>query len=135
MGSADWDLIRNLDYPLWFVKPVDWKEHPVVVAAVDPVHAHDKPAHLDLRIIERARVIAEDCKGTLLVLHTYQTLDEIGSRATWAFKPNTGTLNFETSAFNGWTDAPPILLPVLLTARKRAESRPFRSQSTSYANL
>lgn len=87
LGSADWDLIRNLDCPLWFVKPVDWKEPPVVVAAVDPVHAHDKPAHLDLRIIERARVIAEDCKAALLVLHTYQTLDEIGSRATWAFKP------------------------------------------------
>ena len=87
LASVDWELIRDLDYPLWFVKPVDWKDPAVIVAAVDPVHAHDKPGHLDMRIIERARIIADDCSATLLVVHTYQTLDEIGSRATWAFKP------------------------------------------------
>lgn len=87
LGSTDWDLIRNLDFPLWFVKPADWKDPPVVVAAVDPVHAHDKPAHLDMRIIDRARTVANNCKAALIVLHTYQTLDELGSRATWAFKP------------------------------------------------
>jgi len=87
ISGVDWDLIRDLDYPLWFVKPVEWKDPPVIIAAVDPVHAHDKPGHLDMRIIERARTIADDCKATLLVVHTYQTLDEIGSRATWTFKP------------------------------------------------
>jgi len=87
LGSADWDLIRDLDYPLWFVKPVDWKDPPVVIAAVDPVHANDKPAHLDMRIIERARKISEDCNAALIVVHTYQTIEEIGSQATWAFKP------------------------------------------------
>ena len=87
LADADWDLIRDLEYPLWFVKPVGWKEPPVVVAAVDPVHAHDKPAHLDRRIIKRARVIADQCNGKLVVVHTYQSLDEIGSKAMWAFKP------------------------------------------------
>ena len=84
---ADWDLIRDLDYPLWFVKPILWREHPVIVAAVDPVHAHDKPAHLDKRIIERAKVISGYCDGKLVVVHSYQSLDEIGSRAMWAVKP------------------------------------------------
>jgi universal stress protein E len=84
---ADWDLIRDLDYPLWFVKPVAWKEAPVVIAAVDPVHAHDKPTHLDKRIIERARAIVDDCGGKLVVVHTFQSLDELGSRAMWAVKP------------------------------------------------
>ncbi len=87
LASADWDLIRELDYLLWFVKPVDWKDPQVIVAAVDPVHANDKPAHLDMRIVERARDIANDCGASLKVVHTYQTLDEIGSRATWMFKP------------------------------------------------
>jgi len=87
LGSVDWDLIRDLDYPLWFVKPVDWKDPSVIVAAVDPVHANDKPAHLDMRILERARTIADNSESALLVVHTYQTLDEIGSRATWAVKP------------------------------------------------
>ena len=87
LADADWDLIRDLDYPLWFVKPVEWREPPVVIAAVDPVHAHDKPAHLDRRIIERAKFLAGHDGGKVVVLHTYQTIEEIGSKAMWAFKP------------------------------------------------
>ena len=87
LDDSDWDLIRDLDYPLWFVKRAAWGKAPVIIAAVDPLHAHDKPTHLDRRIIEMAREIAGQCEGTLQVLHTYQRLDEIGLRATWAFKP------------------------------------------------
>ncbi len=87
LDSADWELIRALDYPLWFVKPGEWNDPPVVVAAVDPLNAHDKPADLDHRIIDLARSIAEECGGDLKVLHTYQRLAEIGHRATWAIKP------------------------------------------------
>jgi universal stress protein E len=83
----DWELIRDLEYPLWIVKPGKWREPSVIVAAVDPVHAHDKPAHLDRRIIEQAQRVAEFANGKLKVVHCYQTLEEIGLRATWAFKP------------------------------------------------
>ncbi len=84
---TDWDLIRDLEYPLWFVKPGEWREKPLIVAAVDPVHSHDKPAHLDQRIIERARDLATQFGGMLDVIHTYQSIEEIGTRATWSFKP------------------------------------------------
>lgn len=87
LADSDWDLIRDLDFPLWFVKPTEWRAAPVIVAAVDPLHAHDKPAHLDRKIIESARSVAEQFGGTLHVIHTYQRLEEIGLRATWAFKP------------------------------------------------
>ena len=87
LSVADWDLIRELEYPLWFVKPGEWRTPSVIVAAVDPVNAHDKPAHLDARLIEHAHDIAGFTKGELRVVHTYQTLEEIGSLATWAFKP------------------------------------------------
>lgn len=83
----DWELIRDLEYPLWIVKPGEWREPSVIVAAVDPVHAHDKPAHLDRRIIEHAKAVAEITNGSLRVVHSYQTIEEIGLRATWAFKP------------------------------------------------
>jgi len=83
----DWELIRELEYPLWIVKPGEWRDPPVIVAAVDPVHAHDKPAHLDRRIIEDAGEVAGFTNGTLKVVHCYQTLEEIGLRATWTFKP------------------------------------------------
>mgnify|MGYP001549002715 CR=1 FL=1 len=46
-----------------------------------------KPAHLDRRIIEQAKEVAGFTNGTLKVVHCYQTLEEIGLRATWAFKP------------------------------------------------
>jgi len=83
----DWELIRELEYPLWIVKPGEWRDPPVIIAAVDPVHAHDKPAHLDRRIIEDAGEVAGFTNGTLKVVHCYQTLEEIGLRATWTFKP------------------------------------------------
>ncbi len=87
LRDTDWDLIRELEYPLWFVKRNEWQEKPVVVAAVDPVHAHDKPARLDQSIIERARDLANEFGGSLHVVHTYQRIEEIGARATWSFKP------------------------------------------------
>ena len=87
LRDTDWDLIRELEYPLWFVKHGEWKEKPLIVAAVDPVHSHDKPAHLDRRIIERAQDLAAQFGGKLDVVHTYQSIEEIGTRATWSFKP------------------------------------------------
>jgi universal stress protein E len=87
LSHADWDLIRKLEHPLWVVKPGDWQDSPVIVAAVDPVHAHDKPAHLDNRIIDCAQSIAETYGGRLLVVHSYQSLEEIGARVMFAVKP------------------------------------------------
>jgi universal stress protein E len=85
--DTDWQLIRELNFPLWFAKPDQWKESPVIVAAVDPMHSHDKPAHLDRKIVRTAQTIAAQCDGSVRVLHTYQRLEAIGSRAMRRFKP------------------------------------------------
>ncbi|MBT8090372.1 MAG: universal stress protein [Gammaproteobacteria bacterium] len=87
LAHTDWQLIRKLEAPLWFVKPNDWKDKPVIVAAVDPMNSHDKPARLDHKIVKLAQDIAAQCGGKLQVLHTYQRLDAIGSRAMKRFKP------------------------------------------------
>lgn len=84
---TDWQLIRNLDCPLWFVKPSAWRDPPVIVAAVDPTHSQDEQANLDHKIVKAGQEIAEKCKGTLVLLHTYQRLEEIGSRVMWKFIP------------------------------------------------
>ena len=84
---TDWRLIRRLERPLWFVKPVEWTEKPVIIAAVDPTHAKDKEHVVDHAIIDAAQSFAEKCDGRVLLLHTYQRLEEIGTRATWTFKP------------------------------------------------
>ncbi len=84
---TDWRLIRRLERPLWFVKPVEWREKPVIIAAVDPTHAKDPEHKVDYAIVNTAQELAEKCDGKVLLLHTFQRLEEIGTRATWAFKP------------------------------------------------
>lgn len=87
LSHTDWQLIRKLGRPLWFVKPVEWKEKSVVVAAVDPIHSHDKTARLDRAIVTCGQSVADKCEGELLLFHSYQRLEEIGSRVTWRIKP------------------------------------------------
>jgi universal stress protein E len=84
---TDWQLIRDLGCPLWFVKPTEWKDQPVIVAAVDPTHGDDKDADFDCKIIKSAQAIGEKCDGSLVLFHTYQRLEEIGASVTWKFKP------------------------------------------------
>lgn len=57
-SNTDWQLIRECPAPLWLVKPGELPEAATVLAAVDPLHANEKPAALDRRIIASAREIA-----------------------------------------------------------------------------
>ena len=84
LAHTDWQLIRKLECALWFVKPSEWKYPTAIVAAVDPMH---KQANLERKIVKNGQEIAEKCKGKLVLLHTYQRLEEIGSRAMKRFKP------------------------------------------------
>jgi universal stress protein E len=86
-ADTDWQLMKKLDYPLWFVKPVAWKEQPLIVAAIDPTHEKDKEARLDRLIVETAQSLASASDGRVELVHTYQRLVEIGSRAMKTFKP------------------------------------------------
>jgi len=88
-ADTDWQLMKKIDYPVWFVKPVEWQQKPMIVAAVDPTHNKDKEAALDRRIVATAQSLAASCGGHVQLVHTYQRLVEIGSRATKTFKPIT----------------------------------------------
>lgn len=83
----DWQLIRKLDYPLWLVKPRSWSDKPVIIAAVDPMHPHEGEDQLTQTIVETAQSLAEKCNGKLLLLHTYERLEEVSSFAKLEFKP------------------------------------------------
>jgi len=85
--DTDWQLIRSCPCPLYLVKPQEIRENPVIIAAVDPTHGHDKPAALDQIIIDNARRIAEPSSGEVHLLHTYHRLTGIGREATRTFKP------------------------------------------------
>ena len=86
MLDTDWQLIRKCPYPLWLVKPGDFREQPVIVAAVDPTHEHDKPAALDQKIIDAAKAIAAPTDGDVHLLHTYERLAGIGTEVNKTLK-------------------------------------------------
>ena len=86
-ADTDWQLMKKLNHPLWFVKPVPWKDEPIIVAAVDPTHEKDREARLDRLIVETAQSLASACNGKVELVHTYQRLIEIGSQAMKTFKP------------------------------------------------
>jgi universal stress protein E len=70
-SNTDWNLIRNCPATLWLVKPRPPGKRPCFVAAVDPLHEHDKPAELDDRIVRTAKALAEALGGEMHVFHAF----------------------------------------------------------------
>jgi universal stress protein E len=68
-SNTDWSLIRACAATLWLVKPRPTGQHPCFVAAIDPLHARDKPADLDNRILAMAIELGNALGGEVHVLH------------------------------------------------------------------
>ncbi len=66
---TDWELLRLSTQPVLLLKnDRAWRE-PVILAAVDPAHAHAKPAGLDSAIVEQAKALTRTLKGSLELVH------------------------------------------------------------------
>jgi universal stress protein E len=73
LTNVDWHLIRRCPAPLLLVKDRKLAAEPNVLAAVDPVNEHDKPAALDDRIFTFAADLARLLRGRLHVVHSFAT--------------------------------------------------------------
>src|SRR5512134_2270277 len=73
LTNVDWHLIRECPAPLLLVKDRKLAAEPNVLAAVDPMNEHDKPAALDDRIFAFAHDLARVLRGNLHVMHSYAT--------------------------------------------------------------
>jgi universal stress protein E len=73
LTNVDWHLIRTCPVPLLLVKDRKLAVTPNVLAAVDPVNEHDKPAALDDAIYTFAADLARKLRGHLHVVHSYAT--------------------------------------------------------------
>ncbi|MBN1237221.1 MAG: universal stress protein [Gammaproteobacteria bacterium] len=73
LSNTDWNLIRACPAPLLLVKPRPMGSPPTLLAAVDPMHEHDKPSALDRSILSFASDLAAKLHGRLHVLHAYDT--------------------------------------------------------------
>jgi len=70
LSNEDWDLIRNCSSSLLLVKGQPWSKEPVFVTAIDPNHANDKPAALDVKMVACSQVLAGACGGSVHLFHS-----------------------------------------------------------------
>jgi universal stress protein E len=71
LSNTDWQLIRLCPAPLLFVKQHSAYGRAQVLAAVDPLHHHDKPARLDQQVVDYGATMAALHGGRLDVIHAY----------------------------------------------------------------
>ncbi|MEE8305736.1 MAG: universal stress protein [Gammaproteobacteria bacterium] len=70
-SNTDWNLMRQCPVPLLLVKPTELGGRVSIVAAVDPMHEHDKPARLDRTILDAAETLCSATDGELHVIHAF----------------------------------------------------------------
>jgi universal stress protein E len=76
LANTDWELIRQCPCPVWFVRSPEMPLDPNILVAVDPFHAHDKPAILDERLVHAARMVGEQFGGHVTLVHACSVPDE-----------------------------------------------------------
>jgi universal stress protein E len=71
LSSSDWRLLATSPAPVLVVKGPSDRQYKRIVAAVDPFHAHAKPASLDARILGIAAQLQAQTGAALSVLHCF----------------------------------------------------------------
>lgn len=71
LQNTDWELIRQCPIPLLLLKNGRRYRNPVILAAVDPFHAGDKPASLDKALLAAGAQLADHLGGTLHLMHAW----------------------------------------------------------------
>ena len=87
LTNTDWNLIRTCPLPLWLVKPQGVAATPVFVAAIDPMHQHDKPAALDDEILHVGKAISRQVHGELHAFHSYDPRIAVATATANAYIP------------------------------------------------
>ncbi len=77
--GTDWELIRHCPAPLLLVKSRRRYQDGAILAAVDPFHAHAKPANLDPQLLSVASEFARLTSAELHIFHAYRPLVPIVS--------------------------------------------------------
>ena len=87
LTNTDWNLIRSCAAPLWLVKPREFPEDPILLAAVDPLHEHDKPATLDDEILDLGKILVDATGAELQAFHSYDPRMAIAGATANAYIP------------------------------------------------
>jgi len=79
LSHSIWQLVSGCTVPMLVVKSDGQAPYRHIVAAVDPFHAHAKPAALDAEIVRVAKALQAQTGAELTVLHCYLPLDYFGA--------------------------------------------------------
>lgn len=69
LSQDSWQLVRNCKRPILLIRDKAWPSHPVIMAAVDPMHRHHKPLQLDTKIMQAGLNTRDELHGELHVVH------------------------------------------------------------------
>lgn len=70
---SDWNLLRHAEIPVMLVKPVNWVDEPVILAAIDATEESD--TNLNKRVLSRAADIAGALSGAVHVVNVYPSVE------------------------------------------------------------
>jgi universal stress protein E len=79
LSHGDWQVVTNSRAPLLLVKSDGRTPYRSIVAAVDPFHAHAKPAALDRDILRMAKEVQLRTRATLAAVHCYFPVEYFGA--------------------------------------------------------
>ncbi|XOV88181.1 MAG: universal stress protein [Pseudomonadota bacterium] len=72
---TDWNLLRHSDVPVMLVKPINWVETPVIMAALNMTVDQGEDA-LNDRILTRTKDLATALNGKIHVVTTYPSVEQ-----------------------------------------------------------
>ena len=87
LSNTDWNLIRTCPTLLWLVKPRDIADSPAIVAAIDPLNEHDKPAALDDEILHISKLLSDKVGGSVHAFHSYDPRIAVATATANAYIP------------------------------------------------
>lgn len=87
LTNTDWQLIRGAPCPVLMARRDQISGYDNILVAVDPMHAHDKPARLDDRLLGAATELGKLFGAKIHVLHCYLTAEYIPLLAPGAAIP------------------------------------------------
>jgi universal stress protein E len=97
-SHGDWQLVLTCPAPILVVQSKGTEKFRHVVAAVDPFHAHAKPAELDAAIAAAAKTLGAQCGAPLTVLHCRSGADAGAANGSLDKRRREVMANFLTDA-------------------------------------
>jgi universal stress protein E len=82
LSPGDWQVVTGARAPLLVVKSDGGTPYGRIVAAVDPFHAHAKPAELDAAILRVAKAVRQRTRVELAAVHCYLPPEHFGGALT-----------------------------------------------------